>query len=277
MRLTALAGALLVAGTALAADAPPPLLRDGEVTRAGDVVAFLTHPTDRYAHGVLGDAIEAEGFAVERGGKRHEFRLTDGSVFEDRRVRLMDVDGDAAPEAIIVRSYPDKGAAIAVYRLGKAKIEPLAETAPVGTANRWLNPVGVVEMGQDGRKFIAAVITPHLAGSLRFYELRGKGLVEVTRIDGVTNHINGSRNLDLAVVQDVDGDGADDIVIPTLDRKALAVVMLRAGKAQIVERIEIRPGRVIELAAQPDKGRFQVLTEGGERVMVTSALRQKTR
>jgi len=121
------------------------------------------------------------------------------------------------------------------------------------------------------------VITPHLTGSLRFYELRGKGLVEVTRLDGVTNHINGSRNLDLAVVQDVDGDGADDIVIPTLDRKALAVVMLRAGKAQIVERIEIRPGRVIELAAQPDKGRFQVLTEGGERVMVTSALRQKTR
>jgi len=265
----------IIAGLATApsraADAPPPALRDGEVTRAGDSTAWLTHPTDKYRHGVFGRPLEAEGFAIERGGKRLEFRLPADQLFEDRRVRLADVDGDAQPEAILVKSSLDKGAAIAVYKLGRTKIELLGETEPIGAANRWLNPVGVVEMGQDGRKFIAAVITPHIAGSLRFYEWRGRGLVEVTRLDGVTNHINGSRNLDLAVIQDVDADGADDIVLPSLDRKALVLVALKGGKAQIIARSEIKAGRITEIAAQVKKGTFRVLldTGAGEEITLT--------
>ena len=270
MRFLAVLG-VLVPVLAMAADAPPPMLRGGDISRAGEVTAYLTHPTDRYKHGVFGQTIEAEGFAVERGGKRFEVRLPADQVFEDRRVRLMDVDGDGVAEAILVKSRLDKGAAIAVYRIGKAKLEPLAETAPIGTANRWLNPVGVVDMSIDGRKFIGAVITPHLTGSLRFYELRLGNLVEVTRIDGVTNHINGSRNLDLSVIQDVDGDGADDVVIPTLDRKALALVVLKGGKAQMANKIEIKGGRITEIAALGPKGRFQVLLDTGEKQEVSLA------
>jgi len=269
MRFSVLGAVALAAGAALAADPPP--LREGEITRAGEATAYLTHPTDRYKHGVFGKPVEAEGFAIERAGKRLELRLPADQVFEDRRVRLTDVDGDGMAEAILVRSGLQTGAALAVYKLGKAKIELLAETAPIGIAHRWLNPVGVIEMGQDGRKFIAAVITPHLAGALRFYELRGKGLVEVTRLDGVTNHINGSRNLDLAVIQDVDGDGADDIVLPSLDRKALVLVSLKGGKAQIVEKSEIKAGRITEVAAQPEKGTFQLLLDSGERTTVSLA------
>lgn len=253
----------LVAAT-LAADVPPPPLREGEITRAGEVTAYLTHPTEIYKHGVTGKPIEAAGFAIERAGKRLEVTLPADQVFEDRRVRLMDVDSDGVAEAILVKSTLEKGAAIAVYKLGKAKIETLAETDPIGQPNRWLNPVGVVDMAQDGRKFIAAVITPHLTGSLRFYELRGKALVEVTRLDGVTNHINGSRNLDLAVIQDVDADGADDIVLPSLDRKALVLVTLKGGKAQIAARTEIKTGRITEVTAKPVKGRFHLLLDTGE-------------
>lgn|GEM_PF-576412 len=264
----AAAGAML-AGAALAADPPPPPFRDGEVTRAGEVVANLTHPTDSYKHGVFGKPLEAQGFSIERGGRRFDFKLAEGQVFEDRRVRLMDVDGDALPEAILVKAYADKGAALAIYKIGKTRIEPMGESEPIGQPNRWLNPVGVVEMGQDGRKFIAAVVTPHLTGSLRFYEWRVKALVEVARLDGVTNHINGSRNLDLAVIQDVDADGADDIVLPSFDRKALVMVTLRAGKAQIAARQELKTGRITEIAAQPKKGTFKLLLDSGESIDVT--------
>ena len=45
---------------------------------------------------------------------------------------------------------------------------------------------------------LAAVVTPHLSGSLRLYRLSGTSLVEVTRIDGFTNHRLGERDLDLA-------------------------------------------------------------------------------
>ena len=263
MRLAFLAF-LLLRGVAVAADGPPPPLREGEITRAGDVTAYLTHPSEAYKHGVFGKQIEAGGFAVERAGKRLEIRLPADQVFEDRRVRLMDVDGDGVAEAILVKSTLDKGAALAVYKIGKSRLDLLAETPPIGTANRWLNPVGVVEMNIDGRKFVGAVITPHLSASLRFYELRLGKLVEVTRIDGVTNHINGSRNLDLSVVQDVDGDGADDVILPTFDRKALALVTLKGGKALIAQKVEIKTGRITEIAAQPTKGVFKLLLDSGE-------------
>ena len=265
-RFPILGAVLLATVAAWAADGPPPPFREGEVTRAGDLVAYLTHPVDRYRHGVFGRPVEAEGFAIERGGKRLEMKLAAQEVFEDRRVRLVDVTGDTAPEAVVVKTQVDKGAGLAVYTIGKTKIELLAETPPIGTAHRWLNPVGVVEMGQDGRKFIAAVITPHLGGSLRLYEVRGKAMAEVARLDGVTNHINGSRNLDLSVLQDVDGDGADDIVIPMQDRKALALVTLKGGKAQIAEKLEIKGGRVTEIAAQAEKGSFRLLLDTAETV-----------
>lgn len=209
-------------------------LPDTEITRAAGVSAHLIEPTTRYGHGVLGDAIEAGGFAVVADGRTATFRLPPDSVFEDRRVRLADLDGDGRPEAIAVRAYLARGAAIAVYRIRRDRIEPLAESAAIGTPNRWLNPVGVGDFAGSGEPLIAAVVTPHLAGSLRFYRLAGSRLEEIGRLDGVTNHIIGSRDLDLGRVADVDGDATPEIVLPTLDRTALAVVSFRGGKARVV-------------------------------------------
>ncbi len=99
--IMAMALAIGCGGSAQAED----LLRlpDGEVTRSGGMVAYLVDPTTRYGHGVLGDAIEAGGFVVERDRQRLLFRLGPDAVFEDRRVRLADLDGDGQPEAILVR------------------------------------------------------------------------------------------------------------------------------------------------------------------------------
>jgi hypothetical protein len=213
-------------------------LPDTEVTRLGQVSAYLIDPTTRYDHGVLGDAIEAGGFAVERNGQRLIYRLPDDSVFEDRRVRLVDLDGDGQPEAIIVKSYQQRGAAIAVYRILADRIEPLAESPAIGTRHRWLNPAGIADFTGTGEIMIAAVITPHLSGSLRLYRLAGRKLEETARIDGYTNHIIGSRDLDLGRLADVDGDGIPEIVLPSLDRRTLAAISFKQG-ARVLRKTPI--------------------------------------
>lgn len=78
-------------------------------------------------------------------------------------MRLANLDGHGTPEAIIVKSYLSRGAAIAVYRILPDRIEPLAETEAVGSRDRWLNPVGVADFSETGGPVIAAVVTPHLA------------------------------------------------------------------------------------------------------------------
>ena len=99
-------------------------------------------------------------------------------------------------------------------------------------ANRWLNVVGFGDFTGRGKAEIAAVVTPHLTGSLRVYEMTGTRLVELARIDGYTNHINGTRELDLAEVADRNGDGVIDITLPRTRRVGKAVVTFAGGDAR---------------------------------------------
>jgi hypothetical protein len=219
MNVKTIIASLLLSTTPAMAEPLP----DGEVTRFGDWSAMLTGPTTRYAHGALGDEIEAAGFTVAHKGKQLHFSLDVAHVFEDRRVRLVQLDDDAAPEAVIIRSHLDEGAAIAIYDIG-ATITLKAQSENIGTRNRWLNIAGFGGFTGRGKTEIAAVITPHLAGSLRAYEIDGTELKELARIDGYTNHINGTRDLDLAEVKDFDGDGTLDIKLPRIDGSGKAVI-----------------------------------------------------
>jgi hypothetical protein len=241
-------------------------LPDGEVARSAGVTAYLVDPTTRYGHGVLGDAIEAGGFVVERDGQRLLFRLGADAVFEDRRVRLADLDGDGEPEAIVVKAYLDRGAALAVYRIGRHAIEPLAEGPAIGQRNRWLNPVGVADFTGSGQSMLAAVVTPHLAGSLRLYRLSGAALVEVSRIDGFTNHRLGERDLDLARIGDIDGDGTPEIVIPSLSRQDLAAIGFKSGRAVVLGKASVKQ-RIARFPALRGP-RATIETDTGERLDV---------
>ncbi|NJR13541.1 MAG: VCBS repeat-containing protein [Phyllobacteriaceae bacterium] len=207
-------------------------LPDGEVTRLGGWSAWLTGPTNRYAHGALGDRIEASGFAASHAGKTYTFELDDSHVFEDRRVRLVELDGDPSPECVIIRASQTGGAAIAIYDIGPDGISLKAETPDIGRPNRWLNIAGFGDFTGRGTTEIAAVVTPHIAGSLRIYEVVGRRIIERARIDGYTNHINGTRDLDLAQIADVNGDGVLDIALPRIKDGSPAVVTFAGGKAR---------------------------------------------
>lgn len=227
--------------------APPPderrpgMLPDGEVTRGSSRVAraWLIGPTQRYRHGILGDAIEASGLSVERDdGGVFELRLDERSVFEDRRVRIADLDGDRIEELLVVRSYLDRGAALSLIALGPDELEPRAETPPIGRPHRWLNPVGAADFDGDGVTEVAYVETPHIGGILVLYEYRADALALEHRIPGFSNHAIGCRTQDLAALVDWDGDGTPDMAVPDAQRRALRIVTFAGGSFAELDRIE---------------------------------------
>ena len=229
--------------------APGNSLPDGLVAAAegGDIAAaWYIGPTTRYAHGVLGDAVEAGGLRVRTaGGRTIDYVLPDTEVFEDRAPRLADLDADGTTEIVTIRASLKEGAAVTVYGLRDGELRPLATTAFIGTPNRWLNIAGIAPFRGGPALEIAHVRTPHIGGTLVFHAFERGRLVMVARRFGYSNHVIGAREMRLSAVADVDGDGRADLALPGVDRQSLEIVALGAG--------DIRPVATVPLPAPVDK------------------------
>lgn len=158
-------------------------------TSTGIESAWYDDATDRYAHGVLGDAIEPSSLMVNDGmGCNFSIALDKTHVFEDLMPRLANIDKSPGVEVITVRSHQDYGAQIAVYQLAGNKIRLLATTPYIGTSNRWLAPVGIADFNNDGDMDIAFVDRPHLAKVLRVWSYRNDELHQIAEKSRLTNH-----------------------------------------------------------------------------------------
>lgn len=154
--------------------------------------AAYEEPTTRYAHAVLGDAVEHITLALTlTGGVVQRFRLPDDLVFEDTAPRVVDLDGDGIPEVIAVESSQTEGARLTIYGVDGR----IAATPFIGTRFRWLAPVGAADLDGDGQVEIAFVDRPHLAKTLRIMRYAGGQLVPVTARAGLTNHRIGERDI----------------------------------------------------------------------------------
>ena len=222
------------------ADKRPDMLPDGVVSRGNRNIstAWLIRPTTRYAHGVLGDTVEAGGLSARlANGTRHDLFLDEGSVFEDRIGRLADLDGDGQDEILVVRSYLNRGAALAVVGASANGLRLIAEAPAIGRPNRWLNPVDVADFDDDGENEAAVVVTPHIGGTLKLYRLNGENLREDHSQYGFSNHAMGSRELGMGTVIDANGDGVPDLLIPDETRRALRIVTFAGGLFRDLARL----------------------------------------
>jgi len=73
----------------------------------------------------------------------------------------------------------------------------------------------VAPFGPNGELELAEVLTPRIGGIAGFSRMDGDPLNLVAQQDGVTSHYVFSRNLDMGLAGDLDGDGQLELVVLT--------------------------------------------------------------
>ncbi len=190
--------------------------------------ARLIAPTDRYDHGVLGDAVEWGALrltvnlcppcaSIKKATLDHVLPVS--RVFEDTTARLADLDGDGRPEVIVVETDLALGASLAVYDTHGKR----AATPYLGQTHRWLAPAGTGDFDGDGRIEIAYVDRPHLQRDLVFVRLAGDQLLEVARVPNLTNHRIGDAQISGGVRNCAQG---DQVIVATADWSRLMAVQI---------------------------------------------------
>ena len=191
------------------------------------ISARYLSPTDRYAHGILGDAIEwgALEMVVDKcwGCESNDIRtvtvtLPQHSVFEDVAPRLVDIDGDGLNEVLVVESHREFGARLVIYEGGGTVF---VATPHIGRSHRWLAPIGVADLDGDGHNEVAYIDRPHLARTLRVWRYEEPDFYEVGSVAGLTNHrigeedIGGGLSFCSDVIEMITADARWDRVIAT--------------------------------------------------------------
>jgi len=199
-------------------------------------IAYLSAPTRRYDHGVLGDKVEAANLTlVLDDGRERTYELPAYRVFEDLEPRLYNLDCQDAEEVVVVESDLKLGASLAVYGLRGGEIVKLAATPFLGHSHRWLNPVGAGDFNGDAVTDLALVATPHIGGILELYSYTPPDLSRYASMRGISTHSIGSTALGMGRV--VTGEGKDLILVPSQHHDELLLLEWADGK--IVEKARL--------------------------------------
>lgn len=198
-------------------------LPDARIVVCGGWGAVYAGQTDRYAHGVLGDAVEASAlvvFDVETLDEVYRITLDGGMVFEGLTPLWTDLDGGGSEELIATVADAEFGARIRVYAGDTG--DQVAEGPLIGRGGRWRHQLAAGAFSEDGVIELASVLTPHIGGVVQFSRLNGADFPVVAELRGFTSHVLYSDNLDMAVAGDFDGDGRVELVLPDQERRNLA-------------------------------------------------------
>ncbi len=193
------------------------------------VDARYATPVERYGHFALGRPHEYASMTVTTdAGHELVFSLPENEVFEDLTPRIVRLAAGEPAQILAIVSQRDSGARLMLIRLNGTRLETSAQSPAIGTPMRWLNPVGVADLDGDGRAEIAAVITPHIGGTLKIYQKRGVELVEVAALGGFSNHEYGETELALSAPASIDG--RMRLLVPDATRRQLRIVGLENGR-----------------------------------------------
>jgi hypothetical protein len=186
-------------------------------------------PVDRYGHFALGRPHEYACLkATTNTGRKLLLSLPEDEVFEDLVPRLVKLAADEPENILAIVSRRDSGARLVLIRLRGDGLAIYAQSPAIGTPKRWLNPVGVVDLDGDGHAEIAAVITPHIGGTLKVYRQKGQALVEIAALAGFSNHVYGTPELGLAAPMSVAS--RMRLLVPDATRLQLRIISLEKGR-----------------------------------------------
>jgi endonuclease YncB( thermonuclease family) len=207
------------------------------VDEAGRIL-LLTDPTTGYDHGVLGDGVEATSISLieTKPGLRvvSKIELPPPSVVEGIAPIWADFTGDGEREITVTLSDAESGARLAVY--GETG-EQLVVGPAIGRGYRWRHQLAVAPFGPTGDLELADVMTPHIGGIVEFFQPAGDRLKLMSQTSSYSSHALGSRNLDMAVAGDFDGDGRVELLLPDQGRTSLGAVRRAPGGAKIAWQV----------------------------------------
>jgi hypothetical protein len=221
---------------------------------AGHVVVLASPDSERYAHGVLGDAVEATRVVLlERHSLRlmRQLQLDAPHVFEDIAPRKLAPGQGGAREALLTVQSGPQGAQLVLVDADPAApglLRIAARGPALGTVNRWLSPI------TDGRHLLA-VHTPHIGGKLHVYRQESAHLRPRQVQGDVSNHRIGSRLLDISAWQ------GQRLLIP--DASGRRLLLLDAASDWRVVGEHPLPSRVTAMVALGGSGGAAVLLEDG--------------
>lgn len=224
--------------------------------------ARYANPVLRYGHFAAGRPHEYSRIeATTAQGRVLSHELPPDEVFEDISPRLVRLGAGTAIGLLAIVSQREQGSALVLFGIDDGRLGIVARSAAIGTPHRWLNPVAVADLDDDGATEIAAVITPHIGGTLKIYRRYGRRLQEVAALGGFSNHAYGSSELALSASFGVGH--RPQLLVPDSARTALRIIEFRGGALLEVGRCKLA-GPVVGPVVVTAATAVEVTLQGGK-------------
>ena len=178
-----------------------------------DQLLIFSGPSDHYMHAVLGDALEATNITLVKTIPNLRLLKTitfpGDAVAEGLAPIWTDINGDNNKEILLTLSNnPDGSGARLVLYNEQGDLLARGPLSPGG----WRHQLAVVEI--SGKSYILDVQKPHVDRKVNLYEWVGDSLIIRASLSGFSTHQIGSRNLDMTLVADMDGNGMQELIVP---------------------------------------------------------------